>query len=392
LPERNTSTSPIKVLHSTRIWLPQTQTWIYNQLRYLPARHIENHVVCDRTENLSQFNVPHIHDLSQGSKFRDLWNSGLRKLPLGCHARLLGQVAKNIGANILHSHFGNIGWENLSVTRASKIKHIVTFYGYDVNKLPVQKPLWRKRYYQLFSQADLFLCEGHQMANSLISLGCPEDKVKVQHLGIETDEISYTPRIWNIDTPFRVLIAAGFREKKGITYALKALDAIKKDIKLEVTIIGDASNDPASQQEKKHIFKTIQHLGLQEHISMLGFQPHSRLTEEAYKHHLFLSPSVTASDGDTEGGAPVSLIEMIATGMPVVSTNHCDIPEVVNYENKNWLVEERDVEGLTKRILWLIRSPENWQTMLDIGRSHVETHYNAGIQGKKLAEIYLSCL
>ena len=68
---------------------------------------------------------------------------------------------------------------------------------------------------------------------------------------------------------------------------------------------------------------------LQSKIRMLGFQPYSVLLEEAYTHHIFLSPSVTASDGDTEGGAPVTLIEMLATGMPIVSTTHCDIPEII---------------------------------------------------------------
>ncbi len=63
----------------------------------------------------------------------------------------------------------------------------------------------------------------------------------------------------------------------------------------------------------------------------MGYQPHSTLFAEAYRHHIFLSPSVTASTGDTEGGAPVSLIEMAATGMLIVSTTHCDIPEVIKH-------------------------------------------------------------
>jgi len=75
---------------------------------------------------------------------------------------------------------------------------------------------------------------------------------------------------------------------------------------------------------------------------MLGFQPHAILFEEAYKNHIFLSPSVTALDGDTEGGAPVTIIEMAATGMPIISTKHCDIPEVIKDGVTGFLANERD--------------------------------------------------
>src|SRR5690606_39794503 len=65
--------------------------------------------------------------------------------------------------------------------------------------------------------------------------------------------------------------------------------------------------------------------------SDLGYQPWRALMDAAYRHHVFLSPSITASDGDTEGGAPVGLIEMAATGMPVISSRHADIPEVIEH-------------------------------------------------------------
>ena len=127
---------------------------------------------------------------------------------------------------------------------------------------------------------------------------------------------------------------------------------------------------------------------MKDDVKMLGFQPFSVLFDEAYKHHIFLSPSVTSSDGDTEGGAPVSLIEMMATGMPVVSTSHCDIPEVVQYGFDDWLVAERNVDGLVKRLRWLINHPNEWNDLLINGRKHVELEFSAIQQGKRLAEIY----
>ena len=105
-------------------------------------------------------------------------------------------------------------------------------------------------------------------------------------------------------------------------------------------------------------------------------------------HHIFLSPSVTAGDGSTEGGAPVSIIEMAATGMLIVSTRHCDIPEVIHDRKTGFLADERDVDGLVDCLLLAIHGPERWPQILANGRAHIEAEYNAETQGERLATHY----
>jgi colanic acid/amylovoran biosynthesis glycosyltransferase len=109
------------------------------------------------------------------------------------------------------------------------------------------------------------------------------------------------------------------------------------------------------------------------------------LFEQAYEHDVFLSPSVTAADGDTEGGAPVTILEMAATGMPVVSTRHCDIPAVLP---DGLLADERDVEGLHVLLAELIDAPDDWERRCRAAREHIERDYNAVRQGEALAAIY----
>jgi colanic acid/amylovoran biosynthesis glycosyltransferase len=377
----------IKVVHSQPVWLPQTQTWMYNQIRYLPAP-VETHIVCERKENLDQFWLPNIHALKDTSQWGYFWDKSIRKLKFRRHLNFLVEVAKREGASILHSHFGHIGWENLDAAKQAQLKQVVTFYGWDVNSLPKNDPRWRTRYQELFATVDRILCEGSHMAQCIVNLGCSADKVKVHHLGVTIDEIAFKPRVWNRDEPLRVLIVAAFREKKGIPDALEALGQLQHKVALEVTLIGDANQEERSQAEKQKILATIDKHNLQSKIRMLGYQPYTVIFEEAYKHHVFLSPSVTASDGDTEGGAPVSLIEMAATGMPIVSTKHCDIPEVVLNGVTGLLAEERDVSGLVAHLQRLVDYPEKWPEMVQAGRKHVEAEYDARIQGSRLAAIY----
>ncbi|MGE5707882.1 MAG: glycosyltransferase [Bacteroidota bacterium] len=366
------------ILHNYSIWLPQTQTWMYQQVRHMPPS-FENHVVCETTDNLDQFEVPNIHSLDK--KPGAFWDRALRDIRVRNHLQFLVDVALEQKASLLHSHFGHTGWANLGAARLANLKHVVTFYGLDVNYLPRKWP-WKTRYRQLFREVDRVLCEGPFMARAIEALGCPEEKIKVHHLGVELSSIPFQPRHWDGKGPLKVLLAASFREKKGIPYALEALARIQGDV--EITLIGDANAQ--HQQEKRRILEVIEKNRL--NVRLMGYQPYRVLFEECYRHHLFLSPSVTAKDGDTEGGAPVSLIEMSASGMPVVSTTHCDIPEVIKHGESGLLAPERDVEGLAKHLQTLIEHPERWEAMGRAGRAHVEKEYDARFQGQRLGAIY----
>jgi colanic acid/amylovoran biosynthesis glycosyltransferase len=361
---------------------------MYNQLRFLPKDKVETYVVCETTENLDQFPTPNLYSLDQTSLFRQLWDHLLRKYKIRNHLGYLTQIIDKKNAHILHSHFGNIGWSNIGAPHSINTKHVVTFYGLDVNMLPQSNAIWYKRYADLFSQADLFLCEGPYMARSINKLGCPKHKIKVHHLGIEIGNIKFSPRRWSSNETLRILIAGSFREKKGITYALKALEEIRKTLSIEITIIGDANNSKSDQLEKQRILETIDEMKLPNHIKLMGYQPYEVLFKEAYKHHIFLSPSVTAKDGDTEGGAPVSIIEMMATGMIVISTKHCDIPNLISNGNTGLLAEERDVTGLVSKINWAIANPDKWLNIQENARKHVENNFDALAQGEKLAQLY----
>jgi len=209
---------------------------------------------------------------------------------------------------------------------------------------------------------------------------------------VDITRIPFRPRSRPVDEPLRVLIAAAFREKKGIPTAIEALALARDEIPVEVTIIGDAPADARGQAEKRKILDTLARTGLASRTRLLGYVPHQTMVEEAERHHVFLSPSRTASDGDTEGGAPVSIIEMAASGMPVVSTRHCDIPEVIVPGVTGLLSDEDDIAGLAHHLIWLYRHPRLWPDMIVSGRHRVETEFNAAVQGERLGAVYSQVL
>lgn len=385
--QKNSTCRQITVIQSIPNWLSETVNWLYNLIYHLPDP-IENYIVCESTKNLDSFRLPNIINFSETSRWRYYWDKGLRKMRIRRHLGFLVEQARVHGAHVLHSHFGDVAWANLGAARRAGLRHVVSFYGYDVNRLVRLDPRWKQRYRTLFDQIDCVLCEGSYMAQGIVKLGCPTHKIRVHHLGVSLDKFPFRPRTWNSHEPLRILIAATFREKKGIPCALETLGRLQHKLPLQITIIGDATYEERSRVEKEKILAVINKHNLGSKTRLLGYQPHAIFTEEAYKHHVFFSPSKTASDGDSEGGAPVSIIEMAASGMPIISTRHCDIPEVIHHGVTGLLADEEDVEGLLGHFERLVERPDLWRGMLEAGRRHIELEYDVRNQSQGLAAIY----
>lgn len=375
-----------RVLHSHPTWLPFTQNWMYSQIVSLPSEW-ENAVVCEKVIN-QQYSLRQLYSLSSLPKHVEFFARAFRKARFRRDFAFYHQVARAFKPDIVHSHFGNVGWQDLPMVKHSGASHVVTFYGLDVNRLPRTSLVWRERYKELFHSADRFLCEGPHMASCLMGLGCPPEKITVHHLGINLERRKFTPREWRPGEPLRVLLASSFREKKGIPIALAALGKIKGMLNFEVTIIGDALDDADGRSEKASILQEAKKSGVAPRY--MGYQPESVLIEQAYQNHIFIAPSMTARDGDTEGGAPVVVLEMAATGMPVLSTSHCDIPNIISHKETGYLASEGDPESLAQGLLWMAENKSRWSTMAHGARERLELEFDEVKQGRRLGDIYRS--
>lgn len=371
-------------------FLPLTENWIFNQLvrleRYRPI------VYCHGITNLDMFKVNSIRAFGKGNRKSNPWttiNVGLNRI---FNYNPIIDIAMNKdNPSLIHAHFGGSGYYLLRPKRRIDIPLITAFYGTDLSRAIAQKPKWEEKYRKLFREGDIFLAEGKYMKERLIRLGCEENKVVIHHIGVDLNEIAFKSRERASERDYRILISASFREKKGIPDAITAISILKRDnpgINISVTLIGDSSGTPEDEEEKKKILGCIRQHGLEKEFRLLGYQHHEVFIKELYRNHVFLSPSITASNGDDEGGAPVSIIEASASGMPVVSTYHCDIPEVVKDGVSGYLVPERDTRQLANRLGKLLESPEKCEKMGYMGRRHIEQNYNIEKQTRILETLY----
>ncbi len=373
-------------------YLPITENWLYNQLINVPA--FEAEVYCQGTQNLDVFPISRLRSFGAGrmTSGRGFLNKLLNETGRN---PFLARLLRRDRPDVVHAHFGPSGYFVSGFRRERGFALVTSFYGYDISVLPREKPRWRRRYRRLFERGDVFLVEGPHMREKLIELGCPAEKVFVQRLGIPLDEVRYEARRRPEGGEVTVLLAGSFREKKGFPDALEAVGlalGLRPGIELSVTVIGDSDGSKAGEKEKQRILGKIEQYGLQERVRMLGYQPRAAFVEQLYLHDVFLSPSVTAASGDNEGGAPVSIIEAAASGMPVLATNHCDIPGIVIDGTTGYLVPERDPKSLAERLVSLASDPSARVEMGAQGRKIVEQRFDARVQGVALGAVYRSLI
>lgn len=369
------------VAHIMKSFLPLNCTYIYNQIIY--AKQVKPLIITEKKENLKSFPFEGIYT------FQDLplLKRYIQRFYFGSYFPYYKGILRENKARLIHAHFADTGFKYLKLKKDLGIPQVTTFYGYDASCLADLESC-KKIFDILFENGELFLVEGNHMRSRLEKLGCPKEKITVLHLGVEIDKIDFFPRRPPNEGKIKILVSGVFKEKKGIPLAVKSFaDLAEKFKNIELLIVGEAENK-SGLVIKDEILEIIKNNNLQEKVKLMGFLPHDELIRLSRECHIFLAPSMHASNGDAEGGLPVVILEMSASGLPIVSTYHCDIPEAVIHNKTGLLSKEKDVLELTKNLEFIISHPELWETMGREGRKHIEVNYNIIKQVEELQNIY----
>jgi colanic acid/amylovoran biosynthesis glycosyltransferase len=375
------------VAHSVNPYLPNSGSWIYHQIRFLESfRPI---VLTKRTENLDQFPIAPIYSVyGQPFLLRNLEKAlaRMRNGPFRTHRDAL----RREGAVLVHSHFADMAIRNIPLAKEAGIPHVASFYGSDI-WARARDRRFREGFEKLSRSASLFLVEGPAMAHKVLGLGAPERIVRVLRLGIDISVIPFFPRSPDAGGRVVVLMAGRPVEKKGHWYGLLAFERICRDFPHVVLRMIIGGRTPRENDHILRMRRFIEEKGIVDKVEWCGFLSYDRYLEAIRSAHIFLQPSVQAEDGDAEGGAPVTITELSASGMPVVATKHCDIPQIVLDGRSGLLAEERDVDGLAALLARICASPQTWETMGRAGRAHVEDRFDIRRQVRELERMYEEC-
>jgi colanic acid/amylovoran biosynthesis glycosyltransferase len=311
-------------------------------------------------------------------------------------------ILRRRGSRLIHAYFGPIGWRMLGLRRRLGVPLVVSFLGDDIApslqpwwswwiQSDGERPDWPARLAELFDEADLLLAEGPFLRSRLIELGCPPEKLEVQRFAIPVEELPFRARVPKAGGPTVIVFAGRLCEQKGVLYALNAVRRLRDEGRdIEFRLIGDDTLTDGSYSARVHAYIRTHDLG--GCVKTLGFLNHARYLEELQQGDIFLHPSVVDDEGLSEGGAPVTILEAQALGMPVVSTQHCDIPNVTRPGESAMLVPERDSEALAAALRGLLDDPASWEAIGRAGRSQVEEHHDITKEAARLDRRYVELL
>lgn len=368
--ERITDSKYMKVLHFKTTYLNESETFIDRLVR----NHQEFSPVVATCNKQAFTDGLDVHEMPN-SGFSGLVNT--IQLKLNSSPQFLYKVFEQEKPDVVHGHFGLDSYRLIPVIKKFNTPFIVNFYGHDVIRLP-QEFGWTTRYNRLKKHLDFAIAGSDDMKRNLAKLGFDTERIKTIKLAVDLEKIQFQQRDL---AGFNIMMVGRLVEKKGFIYAIRAVSMLREKFPdLQMNIFGDG--------ELLEVLKLeVASLDLENIVHFMGFKDNEEIIRQLHRHDMLLVPSVQGRDGDREG-IPQTTVEGMATGIPVIATDHAGLPELIKDEKTGLQVPERDSEALSLAMQKLIQSPETVKKVSHEGRKKVEEEHNIIKQVFKTEKLY----
>ena len=388
------------LLFFNSIFPQPSQTFVLDQIRYALGLGFRVTIFAKRYDPaLARMDAADLEALVIHDRPRDV--ATLTRIVKGAtrHPRYLGAFVRQRGALAPHASdlvcalqtsgspdaiIANFGQNGIAAARIKQAffptsRLAVIFHGWDLSAY-VAANGW-EGYRRAAPAIDIAIAVNRPWAERLRA-NTPVRNIAVHHLGVDPARIAFRPIPPRGGRPFTVLFIGRMVEKKGLDILIAAAAQLTaRGHALKVEVIGDGP-------EGTRLRTTASEAGLSETISFHGRQPHAVVLRMMQDSDCLALPSVTAKDGDQEG-IPVTLMEAMAAGLPVVSTFHSGIPELVSDGENGLLAPERDSGALAAAIERLIREEGLGQRLAAEGRAKIERDFNSHTQNRALFDLIL---
>ncbi|GAC1653960.1 MAG: hypothetical protein NVS9B1_04250 [Candidatus Dormibacteraceae bacterium] len=274
---------------------------------------------------------------------------------------------RDLGTDLVHAHFGYDLPLAAAVATALRRPLICSFHGADASSY-LRQPGWSDFYRATLPGTAAIVLDYMGMADRLVELGARPDTISVVRTGIDLGFWPMRSR-WSGAGPIELLSVGRLVEKKGHVLLLHALAQARRDgLDMRLTIVGEGV-------ERRLLGELVRAYELESVVSFAGLLDRAGIRDLMAGFDLFLLPSFTAADGNEET-TPLVLKEAMACGLPVLSTTHGGIPEVVADGVSGLLVEPGDVEALHAGLHRMAAERGRWREMGIAGRAIIERDYN----------------
>jgi len=213
--------------------------------------------------------------------------------------------------------------------------------------------------------SEFFLTISEYNRRLLTDLYGPEcaGKMHVVHCGVDTS--LFKPRnTARTNERFTILCVASLEIHKGQKYLIEACaELCRRGLDFRCLLVGEGEDRPLLERQ-------IRELGLDQRVQLLGRQPRHRVLELMAEADVLTLQSIMTPSGMSEG-VPVSLMEAMASGVPVIASSIRGIPELVEHGRTGLLVSHSDAAALAEALMTIYTSPELARELAVRGREKV---------------------
>lgn len=266
--------------------------------------------------------------------------------------------------DIVYAEYGTTGVAVLNICKSMSIPLVVNFHGYDISIDKIIEE-YKEAYQSLFQYASAIIAVSKKMIDDLVALGCPREKIHYTPCAPNDVFFSFTPTYSE-----NSFISVGrFTEKKAPYYTILAFNEVLKHYPQALLyMVGGGELYSICQN-------IIKHLGIEENVKLLGVCKHNELQKYFERVKAFLQHSIVAENGDSEG-TPVAVLEASAAALPVISTKHAGINDVVIDDKTGYLVEEHDTKVMADKILLLLNESNKCKELGEEGRRFIKENFS----------------
>jgi len=276
--------------------------------------------------------------------------------------------------DVVLAEFGNAGAAICPSLVKLGIPLVVHFHGHDAHRDSLLTDRLRRQYDFLFEHAAAILVVSRHMENALVQMGCPPERITYNPYGPRD-------RFYEVEPDYRptVLSVGRFTDIKANYLVLLAFrEALATHSDARLVMAGDG--------ELLETCKTLAEVwGIADRVDFPGPVPHADIPRLFSQACCFAQHSLTPSYGDAEG-TPNTILEAGAAALPVVSTRHAGIPDVVVEGETGLLVDELDVDGMARHMGALLSDPERCREMGAAAREHIRANFSCQQHIDRLAK------
>lgn len=286
-------------------------------------------------------------------------------------AATVDDLLKQRIASLLRTHridlvlaeYGPTGEAMLEVCEHAGVPLAVHFHGVDAfhDKLLAD----HDRYRRLLPRASAIIVVSREMERQLLALGAPRDRLHYNCYGIDMDRFTAADPS---QAPPHFFAVGRFADTKAPHLTLLAFErALREEPAMRLVMAGKGVL-------WESCISMAQALRIDHAVSFPGVLAHERVAEAMRGSRAFVQHSVVTSYNDREG-TPLAVLEAMATALPVVSTRHAGILDVVEHGVSGLLVEERDIAAMAAHMLALARDPARAKALGAAARERISSRH-----------------